>query len=60
MTDEIRFTHGGRDWIAYDYVNEANTRVLTRLRPAAKGRPFPTHQQYREAWDWFETHPELR
>lgn len=39
------FTHNNRLWVATKYINEANTRILTKITPAQKGRPFPTRQE---------------
>lgn len=53
MTPEIpvrflaRFTHGGREWVAKRYVNEVDTRYITRIKPVA--RPWPTLEEYRAA-----------
>lgn len=53
MSHGIRFSHGGREWFAYPVVNEANTRVLTLVKPVAKGRPFPTNAEYRAAREYY-------
>jgi hypothetical protein len=34
------FTFAGREWIARQVVNEANTRVLLRIEPKKKGTPI--------------------
>ena len=45
MNDTVRFICGDREWIGREYVNEANTRIIFRVVPRIKGRPFPTRVQ---------------
>ncbi len=53
MSDPVRFTHAGREWLARTVLNEASTAFLLQITPARKGRPWPTraeHDAAREAY----------
>jgi hypothetical protein len=46
---ELHFTCGGREWVARCYINEANTRIITRVVPVMKGPPWPTRSEHQAA-----------
>ncbi len=42
----LRFDFMGREWIGRLVVNEADTKLLPRVTPTRKGRPWPKREHY--------------
>jgi hypothetical protein len=47
--NETPFEIAGREWLARQVVNEANTRFVVLIRLARKGPPWPSGSEYRAA-----------